>query len=168
MGIWRRRRAHRSAALSPGWMHSPSSAHPLELQPAASPGCGPSWGPLWRRLSRRSLAPIQGLASSQEGRHRHWGGARGPWRCTQSQRGCMGRWQREAHKGRRTDGEDSSCWGSPSVSGFVTAAANTALQACPLPERCPGTSSHSGPTRGPRSLAALREGLVLPRPGMLV
>lgn len=149
MGTWRRSRAHRSVALSPGWMHSPSSAHPLEPQPAASPGCGPSWGPLWRRLSRRSLAPIQGLASSQEGRHRHWGGPRGPWRCTRSQKGCIASWQLEAHEGCRTDGEDSSCWGSPSVLGFVIAAANPAPQACPLPERCPGTSSRCTAARAP-------------------
>lgn len=46
MGTWRRRRTPRSAALGPGWMHSPSSARPLEPQPAGSPGRGPSWGPL--------------------------------------------------------------------------------------------------------------------------
>ena len=70
-GTWRRRRAHSSAALGPGWMYSPSSARLLEPQPAASPGRGPSWGPIWRRLPRRRLGPIPGLASSREGTYTH-------------------------------------------------------------------------------------------------
>ena len=125
MGTWRRRRAHSSAALGPGWMHSPSSARVLEPQPAASPGRGPSWGPLWRRLSRRRLGPIPGLASSQEGTHRHRGGTRGPWRHTQSQGAA---WPADSVRPAEDTGQTERTapdGGAPRSAGFDTAAAGS-------------------------------------------
>ena len=93
--------------------HPPSSARPPEPQPAASPGCDQL-----RRAIPGRLGPIQGQVSLQEGRYRYQGGARGPLRCTQSQRTAR---LAGSHRGQRrtwvrTERRNSCCL-NPSACG---------------------------------------------------